>query len=144
MNKESISLMNQINTGIIKCRSVYASWAKMHNISYHEMLVFYTIREYGYCSQKQICDSYILPKQTIHNVINKMLEKNILVYEKDKGKEKIYKLSDVGKKYYDHLVKSLNTVEENAIKSMGKDKLNELISLLLEFDKSLNNSLKED
>lgn len=144
MNLESISLMNQINTGIIKCRNVYASWAKMHNISYHEMLVFYTIREYGYCSQKQICDSYILPKQTIHNVISKMLEKGLLVYEKDNGKEKIYKLSVKGEKCSDSLLKSLNSLEDNAIKSMGKDKLNELINLLLEFDKSLNNSLKED
>ena len=144
MNKESISLMNQINTGIIKCRSVYASWAKMHNISYHEMLVFYTIREYGYCSQKQICDSYLLPKQTIHNVINKMLDKGLLVYKKDNGKEKIYKLTSDGRKYYDALVESLNTVEEHAIKSMGNDKLNDLISLLLEFDESLNKSLREE
>lgn len=144
MNKESINLMNQVNTGIIKCRNVYASWAKMHNISYHEMLVFYTIREYGYCSQKQICDSYILPKQTIHNVISKMLEKGLLVYEKDNGKEKIYKLSIDGKKKYDALLKSLNALEENTIKSLGKDKLNDLINLLLEFDKSLSNSLKED
>ena len=144
MNKESIRLMNQINTGIIKCRNVYASWAKMHNISYHEMLVFYTIREYGYCSQKQICDSYILPKQTIHNVISKMLKKGLLVYEKDSGKEKIYKLSPLGKKHYDDLLKPLNVLEDNAIKAMGKDKMNKLINLLLEFDKSLNDSLRED
>ena len=144
MNKESISLMNQINTGIIKCRNVYASWAKIHNISYHEMLVFYTVREYGYCSQKQICDSYLLPKQTIHNTINRMLEKNILVYEKDKGKEKIYKLSNEGKKHSDSLLESLNAMEEHAISSIGNNKLNELINLLFEFDKSLNDSLRED
>ena len=91
MDRESYRLINDVNKAIIQCRGVYSAWSSTHGISYHEMLVLYTIREYGYCTQKLICDSYILPKQTIHNVISAMRENGTLVYdaEKSKGREMV-------------------------------------------------------
>ena len=38
----------------------------MYNISYNEMLVLYTLREFDFCTQKQIYDSYMLPRQAIN------------------------------------------------------------------------------
>lgn len=38
----------------------------MYNISYNEMLVFYILREFDFCTQKQIYDSYMLPRQAIN------------------------------------------------------------------------------
>lgn len=61
MNKESLKVVNDINRAIIKARGIYSEWSARHGISYHEMLVLYTIREFGFCTQKQICDSYLLP-----------------------------------------------------------------------------------
>ena len=69
MNKESLKAVNDINRAIIKARGIYSEWSARHGISYHEMLVLYTIREFGFCTQKQICDSYLLPRQTMNNVI---------------------------------------------------------------------------
>ena len=37
----------------------------MYNISYNEMLVLYTLREFDFCTQKQIYDSYMLPRQAM-------------------------------------------------------------------------------
>ena len=42
------------------------------------MLVLYTIREFGFCTQKQICDSYLLPRQTVNHVISEMKKDGIL------------------------------------------------------------------
>ncbi|MDO4292621.1 MAG: MarR family winged helix-turn-helix transcriptional regulator [Eubacteriales bacterium] len=146
MDKESLSLINRINQGIIKCRGVYSAWAGRHGISYHEMLVLYTIREYGYCTQKQVCDSYILPKQTIHNVISAMRKNEILAYDKahSKGREKAFILSGKGEAYAADFLKSLDEIENRALETLGRERLRTLTGLLLEFDEALLISLEKE
>ena len=145
MERESLNLLNGINRAIIKFRGIYSSWSSEHGISYHEMLVLYTIREYGYCTQKQICDSYLLPKQTINNVIAAMRKCEILELDeaKSKGREKAFTLSEKGKAYALPFLKSLDTVENRALELLGKENLQTLTDLLLEYDYALNTALEE-
>ena len=44
----------------------------MYNISYNEMFVLYILREFDFCTQKQIYDSYMLPRQAINYTISFM------------------------------------------------------------------------
>ena len=145
MDRESLRLINNVNKAIIQCRGVYSAWSSAHGVSYHEMLVLYTIREYGYCTQKLICDSYILPKQTIHNVISAMRENGTLVYdaERSKGREKAFVLTEKGKAYAAELLRSLDTIEDHALAKLGRKKLRTLTELLFAFDSALNTALEE-
>lgn len=145
MEKETLQMLNSVNRAIIKCRGIYSLWSAEHSISYHEMLVFYTIREYGFCTQKQICDSYILPKQTIHNTITAMRQSGILEYdaESGKGREKAFVLSEKGKEYAAPFLQSLDIVERRALELMGKEKLQMLTDLLLKYDLALSTALEE-
>lgn len=145
MDRESLRLINNVNKAIIQCRGVYSAWSSAHGVSYHEMLVLYTIREYGYCTQKLICDSYILPKQTIHNVISAMRENGTLVYdaERSKGREKAFVLTEKGKAYAAGLLRSLDVIEEHALAELGEEKLRTLTELLFAFDSALNTALEE-
>ena len=145
MDRESLLLINDVNKAIIQCRGVYSAWSSAHGISYHEMLVLYTIREYSYCTQKMICDSYILPKQTIHNVISAMRESGTLIYdaERSKGREKAFVLSEKGRAYAAELLRSLDVKEEHALAALGKEKLRTLTELLFAFDSALNTALEE-
>ena len=145
MDRESLNLLNGINRAIIKFRGIYSKWSSEHSISYHEMLVLYTIREHGFCTQKQICDSYLLPKQTINNVISTMRKDGILEYDTvhSKGREKAFVLSEKGENYAAPFLMSLNTVENRALELLGKDKLQTLTDLLLEYDQALNCALEE-
>lgn len=61
MDSQNRKLHNSVNHAIINCRGVYSQWAKRTGVNYNRMLVFYTIRDYGYCTQKQMCDQYLLP-----------------------------------------------------------------------------------
>lgn len=146
MEKENLILLNGINQAIIKYRGMYSRWANEHNISYHEMLVLYEIREGGFCTQKQICESYLLPKQTINNVITAMRKNGILVYDESHsiGREKAFVLSDQGKQYAAPLLASLNAIENRALEIMSKDKLQTLTSLMLEYDQALNTAFGEE
>ena len=145
MQKENLKLLNDVNRAIIKFRGIYSEWSNRHSISYHEMLVLYTIREQGYCTQKQICESYLLPKQTIHNVMVGMRNEGLLLYDEShsRGREKAFVLSEKGTEYAAPFLDSLDTVETKALELMGKDNLHLLTELLLVYDAALNQALEE-
>ena len=146
MRNEALKLSKDINRAVIKFRGVYSVWSKKHGISYNEMLVFYTIRDNGFCTQKQICDSYLLPRQTINNVIANMRKKELLTICKEKsiGKEKAFILTDKGKIYAEPLLKSLSKIEIQAIERVGFDYIKSMAQTIMTFDKALKQAMKED
>lgn len=145
MDHKTQRLLNGVNKAIIKFRGAYSAWSKKRNISYNEMLVLYTIRDDGYCTQKQICDNYLLPRQTINHVFLTMRKNGILeIHPKYRtGKEKVFVLSAKGKAYAQPFLDSLNQVEERAIQLMGEDKIREMTALVCQYDEVLNSSLEE-
>ena len=130
-------LYDQVNQAIIRCRGVYSMWAKNNNVSYNRMLVLYTIREFGFCTQKQICDSYLLPRQTVNHVIL------VTDPEKSTGKEKALVLTPEGERYSEKLLYSLSRMEERAAKRLGEDKIRRMTELFMEYDQILEEALEE-
>ena len=145
MDKKKQLLFDDVNRAIIKFRGIYSEWSSRHNISYNEMLVLYTIRENGFCTQKQICDNYLLPKQTMNNVIIGLRSRGILQYSEEysQGREKAFVLSEKGQEYAAPFLKSLDDVESRAIELLGADKIELLTGLLFEYDEALNRALEE-
>lgn len=140
MEKKSLNLINDINRAIIQFRGIYSAWSAEHEISYHEMLVIYTIREFGFCTQKQICDSYLLPRQTMNNVISGMRKNGLLEHSREHsvGREKAFVLSQKGKKYAAPLLSSLDALESGALEKLGREKLAMLTQLLSEYSGALH------
>ena len=146
MEQQTKELWAQINRAIIKFRGVYAAWSKKHEISYNEMLVFYTIRDNGFCTQKQICDNYLLPRQTMNHVLTKLYADGIIEVspEYSIGREKAFILTDKGRTYAAPLIDSLNRVEEKAIELMSEERIRAMTELVQEFDFALNSALEEN
>lgn len=88
----------------------------MYNISYNEMLVLYILREFDFCTQKQIYDSYMLPRQAINYTILFMRANEIF---------------------------ELIILEERTVKAMSKDKISTMTKLVLEFNNILSLFLNE-
>lgn len=145
MNSQTLKLLKDVNQAIIKFRSVYSAWSKNHGISYNEMLILYTIRDNGFCTQKQICDSYLLPKQTIHNVISTMCKNGLLCEssENSAGRRKAFTFTDKGKVYAASLVDSIGKLEEKAVMTMGEEKVRQMTALVCEYDGFLMMALEE-
>ena len=146
MDWQTKQLWAQINHAIIKFRGVYAAWSKKHKISYNEMLVFYTIRNNGFCTQKQLCDSYLLPRQTMNHVFAGLCADGIIEAsaEYSDGREKAFVLTDSGQTYAEPLIDSLNRVEEKAIQLMGAERIKAMTELVQEFDFALNTALDDN
>lgn len=145
MKKATLALLNNINNAIIKFRGIYSAWSYEHGISYNEMLVLYTIRENGHCTQKQICDNYLLPRQTMNHVFIGLRNSGMLEYSKEHsiGKEKAFVLSEKGKEYAAPFLHSLDIVETRAVELLGGEKIENLTTLLLEYGEALNQALDE-
>ena len=146
MDQQTKELWDQITRAIIKYRGIYAAWSKQHEISYNEMLVFYTIRDDGFCTQKQICDSYLLPRQTMNHVFAKLYADGIIEVSArhSVGREKAFVLTEHGRAYAEPLIESLNRMEEKAVALMGNDQLCAMKELVQAFDFALNAALDEE
>ncbi len=146
MKNESLKLLAEINHAVIKFRGVYSAWSKKHGISYNEMLVLYTIRDNGFCTQKQICDSYLLPRQTMNYVINDMKNRGLLTISETDcvRREKAYILTSEGKKYAKPLLESLSNIEIQAIELIGAEKIRTMAEAVLSFDTALNKAMEEN
>ncbi len=146
MERDMISLLEEVNTSVIQLRGVYAAWSKKHGISYHEMLVLYSIRDTGFCTQKQLCDSYLLPRQTMNHVIQMMRNSGLLQVspENCNGREKAFILTETGRAYAQPLLASLNQVEQQAISRMGPEKLRNMTQLICEYVQILNADMENN
>ena len=144
MDQESLKLLSEINRAIIHFRGLYAAWAKEHGISYHELLVFYTIREQGFCTQKQICDSYLLPRQTMNHVFWDLRKRGVLELNSEHctGREKAFVLSPQGERYAQPLIDALNQVERKALETCGTSTIQSMIRDVLSYDQALESAMK--
>lgn len=139
MDRETQGLLNDLNTAIIQLRGIYSVWARQQGLSYNEMLVLYTIRDCGFCTQKQLSDAYLLPRQTIHHVISSMRAQGLLELCEGccAGREKAFALTEKGREYAAPFLASLNEVEERAANQFGLVKLQKIAQLVMEYNRVL-------
>ena len=145
MDSQIRKLRNSVNHAIIKCRGVYSQWAKRTGVNYNRMLVFYTIRDYGYCTQKQMCDQYLLPRQTMNNIVSALCREGLLTEDPSRrwGREKAYVLTAAGAEYSARHLASLNAVEDRAAQIFGRDRIRTMAGLVMEYDSALSAALEE-
>lgn len=144
MDQKSLKLLAEINRAIIQFRGLYAAWSKEHGISYHELLVLYTIRNQGFCTQKQICDSYLLPRQTMNHVILDLRKRGLLELSPKHciGREKAFVLSKQGKRYAQPLLEALDRMEMQALEAFGPQNMQAMVQAVLSYDKALEHAMK--
>ena len=130
MNPDTLTLLDDINTSIIRIRAAYATWAAQNNIGYYELLVFYSLF-YGKSSQKQMCTDYRIPKQSLSHVIRGLEAQGYLTFLPSSldRREKLLALTEKGKTFSDELLKPLLKLEEISILEMGEDSIRQMTSL---------------
>ena len=133
MNEEIRLLMSNVNTSIIQIRAAYAMWAKVHGLNYHEVLIFYAMRDNEECTQKKIADSYRLPKQTVNNIITSLKKDGYLtlIPGRKNAKEKIYR----------SIMEPILEFETLASEKMGKEEIRQMTALAMKFGQILEESI---
>ena len=134
------------NMYINQIRGSWVQLAKKFNINYHEMLLLYHLYSNGSCTQKLICEYYLLPKQTLNNIVMEMKDRGFIEmgFAPNNRKEKVLVLTQSGEEYIGNLVSSMNKVEKDMSEKMGEEKLYQLANLLSEYGDIIKEEISAD
>ncbi len=135
--------MIDINMSVNQIRGSLVRMAKKYNVNYHEMVLMYHLYRNGDCTQKQICDYYLLPKQTVNNIVMAMKEQENIdwYFTPTNKKEKVLKITEKGLGYIQDLVLSMNNTEDMIKSVLGEEKITALVELLGEYNNIIKASI---
>ena len=124
--QEQIKLVNIAISGTL---NLYRIWAKKHQLNYNALVILYTLNDYKKCTQKQICEWWALPKQTVHGILLDFEKKGyITITASTKNKrERLIAFTENGEIFASSILNRLYQMEENAMHKLGEEKRKQLI-----------------
>jgi len=138
--------MIDINMSVNQIRGSLVQMAKKYNVNYHEMVLMYHLYKNGDCTQKQICDYYLLPKQTVNNIVMAMKDQGNIdwYFTPTNKKEKVLTITEKGLEYISSLVLSMNNTEDMLKSVLGEEKIADMVELLTEYNNIIKASLSSN
>ncbi len=138
-------LMIKLTSSITKIRGAYVEWAKRNGINYYELLVFFTLQDSGYCTQKLICERYMISKQSINNVVLSLRQRGYIdLVSGESHKEKRIVLTDEGRRYAEKILNPMNEMELATCKQLGAERLAVMTETAEEYGAILHRVFKID
>lgn len=125
--REQIKL---VNIALSSTLDLYRIWAKKHQLNYNALVILYTLEDYKTCTQKQICDWWALPKQTVHGILSDFEKKGYIAItpNSDNKRERLITFTENGKIFAASILEQLHKMEENAMEKLGSELRNQLIT----------------
>lgn len=124
--REQIKLVNIALSGTL---DLYRIWAKKHQLNYNALVILYTLNDYKECTQKQICDWWALPKQTVHGILLDFEKKGYITItaNTENKRERLISFTKNGEIFASSILDKLHKMEENAMNKLGEEKRMQLI-----------------
>lgn len=104
--------------------ALYVKWAAGQGISYTELSVLYALAAQGSATQKEICELYGLPKQTVNHCIRQYEKDNYIkltASEQDR-REKHIELTRAGELYCQNTLSSLYEIEDYISRNISPER----------------------
>ena len=113
--------MRRINSDLSRTMDLYRVWARKCGLNYNTLLVLYVLDDLEVCTQKQICEWWALPKQTVHGILLELEKKGYLEtgVNAENRRERLIRFSADGRRYARSVLGPLHQMEENAMRRMG-------------------------
>ena len=124
--REQIKLVNIALSGTL---DLYRVWAKKNQLNYNALVILYTLNDYKECTQKQICDWWALPKQTVHGILLNFEKKGYITItaSTENKRERLIAFTESGERFAASILDKLHQMEENAMCKLGEEKRKQLI-----------------
>ncbi len=135
--------LETINQQIKELVGVYRGIVSRSGISENEFWIWYSlIIMEGEYSQRDICNSWSLSKQTVNTIVTHMVERGMAFLEVVPGtrNRKIIRLTETGKKYGESIVRSVSEAENRAFNRLPEA---DRLAWIVAFRKYIN-ILKEE
>ena len=121
--------------------NVYDDYVKRFDFNYNELACFYSLYVFGECTQKQICNEWALPKQTVNTLCKSFITQGLIKIVPHTGdkREKLMTLTDKGQEIAKPMIEPLLEIEKQAIVNFGNERS---LNLVKEFQAFQENFLK--
>ena len=109
--------------------ALYEKWAKKHGLSYYELLVILSLAGKEACKQKDICQDWQLPKQTVHTILKAFVQHGwveLIPCEEDR-RNKAISLTPAGRKTICAIAGELQRCEQDVWKKLSEERATALI-----------------
>lgn len=125
--REQIKL---VNIALSSTLDLYRIWAKKNQLSYNELVILYTLDDYKTCTQKQICEWWALPKQTVHGILLDFEKKGCISISTntENKRERLITFTENGERYASSILEKLHKMEENVMRQLGDELRTQLIA----------------
>lgn len=125
--------------------AIYDDYARSIGISYTTLFVLNLISQYEDCTQKIICEKTMLPKQTVNNVIKKLMDQGYVQLEELKENHKTKKITftENGKQYAKPLIQHIQTAECEAMNHFSESQQKEFIKLMKLYDQAFRDAMQK-
>ncbi|WP_416191828.1 MarR family winged helix-turn-helix transcriptional regulator [Neisseria sp. CCUG12390] len=127
--------LDEIGRLISGSRQLYEQWTKARGINYNTLAVLYGVLHYPDCTQKNICENWGLPKQTVFSVCRQLAQQGRLKFAPDPNDKrgKTLHLTEDGLAFAQPIIDQIRTVETAVIGAFGEQEMTELIRQLQRF-----------
>lgn len=114
--------MEQLCACFCRQEELYGEWAKAHGMSYNEAMTLYALDLGRPCTQKQISQEWMIPKQTLNTIVKDLERQGYVCFEEQPGRrEKLVGFTQAGRAYAQEHLRELYQMEERAMAALSED-----------------------
>lgn len=136
--------IKQVNITLSSTLDLYRIWAKKHGLNYNALTILYTLYDYKGCTQKQICEWWALPKQTVHGILMDYEKKGIITITTcvENKRERIVNFTEEGLKYAASILEQLHEIEEKAMEKLSDEQRIQLLDCNAKYYEAFKEEIK--
>lgn len=142
------NVLEQYYTAFNATNHLYSVWAKHRGLTYHTLFTLYAIFYSGAkgCCQQEICEEWMIPKQTVHSVLKTLEQEGYLHYRvnPEDRRNKIITLTEAGLRYAQPILQELGRLEETVLSKMGEELTRQMLDSTRAFCEKLKETLSEE
>lgn len=111
---------------------IYDDYARKSGISYNSLYILNAIQQIKDCTQKQICEKTMLPKQTVNNVVTAFYKSGYIELREcpENRRVKTIHLTETGEQYADTLITHIHRADKLAMGALTEKEQDMLLSLM--------------
>lgn len=112
--------------------TIYEDYARKAGISYNSLYILNAIQQIKDCTQKEICEKTLLPKQTVNNVVTAFYKSGYIELREfpENRRIKTIHLTEKGEQYADELIPHIHQADKVAMKSLTVEQQDTLLALM--------------
>ena len=130
----TVDYFDQLGSAVGELDGAIDGWMRCKGVPYNVFAVLYMLAgsAEGQCTQKSICDEWMIPKQTMHNVCKQLQSNGWIEFAASPrdGREKLIRLTQAGEQVAIPLKRETSAMMERSLKRFGTRNAAELLKLL--------------